>query len=149
MRFLLVHGAWHGAWCRERVVAALEERGQRAHAIDLPSHETDPTPAATVTLEDYVRAIGVALRARSGRSVLVSHSIGGIPKPAPSRPPRGLKLGINRQHLRRTPWSTISSALLHARQRLPASPVRSRARQGCARPINRSSPRRSFLPPSR
>jgi hypothetical protein len=23
MRFLLVHGAWHGAWCWERVVAAL------------------------------------------------------------------------------------------------------------------------------
>jgi hypothetical protein len=49
----------------------LEERGHRAHAIDLPGHEADPTPAATVTLKDYVRAIDAALRARGGRSVLV------------------------------------------------------------------------------
>lgn len=41
----------------------------RVHVIDLPDHEADPTPAATVTLEDYVRAIGAALRARGGRSV--------------------------------------------------------------------------------
>lgn len=51
---------------RFKVVAALEERGHRAHAIDLPGHEADSTPAATVTLEDYVRAIGAALRARGG-----------------------------------------------------------------------------------
>jgi hypothetical protein len=34
-----------------------------------PDHEADPTPAATVTLEDYMRAIGAALRAHGGRSV--------------------------------------------------------------------------------
>jgi len=52
---------------RFEVVAALEERGHRAHAIDLPGHEADSTPATTVTLEDYVRAIGAALRERGGR----------------------------------------------------------------------------------
>jgi hypothetical protein len=64
------------------VVAALED-------IDLPYHEADTTPAAMVILEDYVRAIGAALRARG--SVLVGHSIGDISKPAPSRPPCCLK----------------------------------------------------------
>jgi hypothetical protein len=36
-------------------------------ACALPGHEDDSTPAATVTLEDYARAIGAALRARGGR----------------------------------------------------------------------------------
>ncbi len=43
MRFLLVHGAWHGARCWERV-ADLEERRHRTHAIELPDHEADPMP---------------------------------------------------------------------------------------------------------
>jgi pimeloyl-ACP methyl ester carboxylesterase len=47
MRFLLVPGAWHCAWFWERVVAAREECGHPTHAVDLPGHEADPTPAAT------------------------------------------------------------------------------------------------------
>ena len=35
-QFLLVHGAFHGAWCWQKLVAELEKRGHRAKAIDLP-----------------------------------------------------------------------------------------------------------------
>ena len=41
--FALVHGAWHGAWCWEPVMAELERRGHRAVAVDLPCDD----PAAT------------------------------------------------------------------------------------------------------
>lgn len=77
-QFLLVHGAWHGAWCWEKVVPLLAEMGHAAAAIDLPGQGDDPTPAASVTVDDYVRAIGEALRSAGGRSVLVGHSMGGI-----------------------------------------------------------------------
>jgi pimeloyl-ACP methyl ester carboxylesterase len=33
--FLLVHGAWHGAWCWQRVLPLLFQEGHRAHAVTL------------------------------------------------------------------------------------------------------------------
>jgi len=33
--FGLIHGAWHGAWCWERLIPELERRGHRAVAVDL------------------------------------------------------------------------------------------------------------------
>ena len=34
--FALVHGAWHGAWCWEKVIPGLEAHGHRAVAMDMP-----------------------------------------------------------------------------------------------------------------
>ena len=36
-RVVLVHGAWHGAWCWDAVVQHLTERDIHAVAVDLPS----------------------------------------------------------------------------------------------------------------
>ena len=33
--FVLVHGAWHGAWCWRDVIASLGAAGHRAHAVTL------------------------------------------------------------------------------------------------------------------
>lgn len=33
--FVLVHGAWHGAWCWRRVIDALHKDGHRVHAVTL------------------------------------------------------------------------------------------------------------------
>src|SRR5665647_256470 len=33
--FVLVHGAWHGGWCWQRVMAALQQQGHRVHAVTL------------------------------------------------------------------------------------------------------------------
>jgi pimeloyl-ACP methyl ester carboxylesterase len=75
--FLLIHGAWHGAWCWHKVVARLRAHGHRVHAIDLPSHGIDSTAPAEVTLDDYVTRIGNALDGME-RPILVAHSMGGI-----------------------------------------------------------------------
>lgn len=75
-RFLLVHGACHGAWCWRDVLPRLTAAGHQAHAIDLPSHGDDPTPIADVTLEGYARAI---LDAIEEPVVLVGHSMAGFP----------------------------------------------------------------------
>lgn len=75
-RFLLVHGASHGAWCWRDVLPALRARGHEARAIDLPGHGDDRTPLTEVTLEAYVEAITDAL---DGPTVLVGHSMAGGP----------------------------------------------------------------------
>src|SRR5438105_714659 len=34
-QFVLVHGAWHGAWCWKRVVPLLRNAGHDVHAVTL------------------------------------------------------------------------------------------------------------------
>lgn len=75
--FVLVHGAWHGAWCWDRVVPLLEAAGHTVRAIDLPGHGRDRTPVAEVTLDAYRDRILEALGDRP--AVLVGHSMGGVP----------------------------------------------------------------------
>ncbi len=76
--FLLIHGAWHGAWCWYKVIPELRARGHRALAIDLPGHGVDRTALADVTLDAYARRVGEALHAFDEPAVLVGHSMGGI-----------------------------------------------------------------------
>ncbi len=76
--YLLVHGAWHGGWCWERVLPALERHGHAALAPDLPGHGKDPTPTREVTLPAYVGRVVRALDAAPEPVVLVGHSMGGV-----------------------------------------------------------------------
>jgi pimeloyl-ACP methyl ester carboxylesterase len=75
---LLVHGAWHGAWCWERVVPLLENAGRRVVAIDLPGLGADTTPPERVTLDAYAERICAALTDIGEPAVVVGHSMGGI-----------------------------------------------------------------------
>jgi pimeloyl-ACP methyl ester carboxylesterase len=79
--FALVHGAWHGAWCWERLTPELEARGHRVVAPDLPSDD----PAATFI--DYADVVVDAL-GREDNVVLVGHSLAGntVPLVAARRP---------------------------------------------------------------
>ncbi|HEV7861278.1 MAG TPA: alpha/beta hydrolase [Acidimicrobiia bacterium] len=69
--FGLIHGAWHGAWCWERLAAELERRGHRAVAVDLPCDD----PAATTM--DNAKLVADAL-GDAKDVVVVGHSLGGI-----------------------------------------------------------------------
>jgi pimeloyl-ACP methyl ester carboxylesterase len=75
--FVLVHGAWHGAWCWYRIVDALEQEGHRAIAIDLPGHGIDQSVIGDVSLEDMVERVGSRIEAIGEPVVLVGHSFGG------------------------------------------------------------------------
>ena len=75
--FVLVHGAWHGAWCWYRVVAALEAAGQRVTALDLPGAGIDPTPPASVTLQAQADRVIALLDTLDAPVILVGHSAGG------------------------------------------------------------------------
>jgi pimeloyl-ACP methyl ester carboxylesterase len=76
--FVLIHGAWHGAWCWEKVVGLLEAEGHRVVAPDLPGHGSDATPLSEVTLQRYADRICEVLALEAEPVVLVGHSMGGM-----------------------------------------------------------------------
>lgn len=73
--FVLVHGAWHGSWCWERVVPELEKRGHNALTVDLPIAD----PAAGI--DAYVEAVAEVLAEAGDDAVLVAHSLSGLIAP--------------------------------------------------------------------
>jgi pimeloyl-ACP methyl ester carboxylesterase len=76
--YLLVHGAWQGAWVWADTVDALTRRGIGARAFDLPGSGNDSTPAGDVSLDSYVQSIlRQAQELDDSEIVLVGHSMGG------------------------------------------------------------------------
>ena len=78
MKIHLVHGAWHGRWCWEKVTGKLEAQGYTVVARDLPGLGEDRTPAAEITLEKYTDAVCETLVTEDEPVLLVGHSMGGI-----------------------------------------------------------------------
>jgi pimeloyl-ACP methyl ester carboxylesterase len=76
--FVLVHGAWHGAWCWEKVIPLLSDVGHAVHAIDLPGLGEEQTPVKDVTLKSYVFAVNELINSIDQAVVLVGHSMGGM-----------------------------------------------------------------------
>jgi pimeloyl-ACP methyl ester carboxylesterase len=72
---VLVHGAWHGAWCWDRVVPLVQERGLQVVAVDLPGHGDDA--GALADLHGDAQRVRDVLDAGAGPVVLVGHSYGG------------------------------------------------------------------------
>lgn len=73
MRFMLIHGGFHGAWCWDRVVPQLEKLGHAAIALDLPGHGQ----RAAERPPNYRGRIQPILDALEPGDVLVGHSGGG------------------------------------------------------------------------
>jgi pimeloyl-ACP methyl ester carboxylesterase len=76
-RFVLVHGAFSGAWCWNRVAPGLRAAGHDVQTLDLPGSGDDPTPVAEVTLAAYGERVCEALAA-GPPALLVGHSMGGM-----------------------------------------------------------------------
>jgi pimeloyl-ACP methyl ester carboxylesterase len=92
--YVLIHGAWHGAWCWEKVIPLLEKEGHRVVAPDLPGHGKDKRPIADITLQAYTDRVCQILDEQSDPVVLVGHSMGGavITQTAEYRPEKISKL---------------------------------------------------------
>jgi pimeloyl-ACP methyl ester carboxylesterase len=76
--YVLVHGAFHGSWCWDKVAPLLLKRGFKVEAPDLPSHGKDKTPIRDVTLQRYVEKVCEVLDAQAEPAILVGHSMSGI-----------------------------------------------------------------------
>ena len=78
--FLLVHGAWHGAWCWQRVLPSLIRAGHRAHAVTLTGvGERAHLLRPDIGLDTHVQDVMSAMDAEEmNEVVLVVHSYAGM-----------------------------------------------------------------------
>ena len=84
--FGLVHGAYHGSWCWERLTPELERQGHRVLTVELPTE--DPQAGAA----EYAAVALTAFGGAGDDLVVVGQSLGGltIPLIAAARPVRRL-----------------------------------------------------------
>jgi pimeloyl-ACP methyl ester carboxylesterase len=89
--FLLIHGAWHGGWCWDRVVTLLEQQGHRVSAPTLAGLEQDRSDEVDgISLETHANDIVEAARSlRSPDLVVAGHSYAGFPLTAAADRLRG------------------------------------------------------------
>ena len=83
--YLLVHGAYGGAWCWRDLGAEFERRGVKWRAVDLPSSRIG-ADSSTNLVDDAVAVVAAATG--DGPYVLVGHSYGGavVAESAPQIP---------------------------------------------------------------
>ena len=78
--FVLVHGAWHGAWCWRRVSHALQQLGHGVHAVTLTGlGERAHLRSPAVTLETHIEDVRQLIDAEElSEVVLAVHSYAGM-----------------------------------------------------------------------
>ncbi|HJV59375.1 MAG TPA: alpha/beta hydrolase family protein [Albitalea sp.] len=78
--FVLVHGAWHGAWCWKRVLPRLWGAGHRAFAVTLSGvGERVHLQSPAITLDTHITDVASVIDAEEMRgAVLVGHSYAGV-----------------------------------------------------------------------
>jgi pimeloyl-ACP methyl ester carboxylesterase len=75
--FILIHGAWQGAWAWETIIPRLKACGHDAIAVDLPGNGHNLMPPAEVNLDSYAAHIVDIIDAKTTPIVMVGHSSGG------------------------------------------------------------------------
>ncbi len=80
---LLVHGAWHGAWCWDQgFMERLAARGHDVAAVSLRGHGNSdgrgPWAMRTHGIAGYVEDVARAASTMGGTPVVVGHSLGGF-----------------------------------------------------------------------
>src|SRR5271166_2611142 len=79
---VLVHGAWHGAFCWAAVINELGKHGDHTHAVDLPGNNGNPFERAKITLQTYVDSVVKFIETRDLHNVvLAGHSMAGLVMP--------------------------------------------------------------------
>ncbi|WP_372528949.1 alpha/beta fold hydrolase [Piscinibacter sp.] len=78
--FVLVHGAWQGAWCWKRVLPGLWAAGHRAFAVTLTGvGERAHLLSPAITLDTHIADVSAVIEAEELRdAVLVGHSYAGM-----------------------------------------------------------------------
>ncbi|MGO4444552.1 alpha/beta fold hydrolase [Mycobacterium sp. 2YAF39] len=69
--FALIHGAWHDAWCWERVTPLLEQAGHDVVAPDLPTED------GSADFDAYADVVTGSLQGCGDDVVVVAHSLAG------------------------------------------------------------------------
>lgn len=78
--FVLVHGAWHGAWCWKRIVPALWQAGHRVFTVTLSGvGERAHLLSPGIRLQTHIDDVAAVIEAEELQDVvLVGHSYSGM-----------------------------------------------------------------------
>ena len=78
--FVLVHGAWHGAWCWRRVIDQLQQQGHRACAVTLTGlGERAHLLSPAITLETHIEDLRQLIETEELSDVVLAvHSYAGM-----------------------------------------------------------------------
>jgi pimeloyl-ACP methyl ester carboxylesterase len=76
---LLVHGAWHGAWCWENFLPYFAEQGYEVHALSLRGHGNSEGREGIrwYSTQNYVADVAQVVNGLSPSPILIGHSMGG------------------------------------------------------------------------
>ena len=78
---LLVHGAWHGAWCwQETYLDYFAEAGHETWAMDLRGHgdSGNTKPFRFTTIGDYIKDVMDVIAEMPSAPIVIGHSMGGF-----------------------------------------------------------------------
>jgi pimeloyl-ACP methyl ester carboxylesterase len=73
---VLVHGAWHGSWCWQRVAPLIERSGISVRTVDLPSTSRQPPISADLSGDALV--VRKLIDELAGEVLVCGHSYGGM-----------------------------------------------------------------------
>ena len=77
---LLVHGAWHAAWCWKAFATELAEQGFEVHYFSLPGHggsRLNKPKLNQYALTDYVECLAAEIDRIQPKPIVIGHSMGG------------------------------------------------------------------------
>ena len=77
---LLLHGAWHGAWCWEEWSYYFSQLGYEVHTISLPDHGVTAGTKRHInlySLGDYAAFLGQEINKMKTTPIVIGHSMGG------------------------------------------------------------------------
>ena len=78
---LLVHGAWHGAWCwQDTYLDYFSDAGHETWAVDLRGHgdSGNSKPLRLTTIGDYIKDVITVIAAMPSVPIVIGHSMGGF-----------------------------------------------------------------------
>ena len=78
---LLLHGAWHGAWCWEgNYLDYFADAGHETWAMDLSDHGESgkKKPLRFTTVDDFLADIASVINAMPEPPIIIGHSMGGL-----------------------------------------------------------------------
>lgn len=75
--YILVHGAWEGAWSWQKTATELENAGHQVTAIDLPGSYGNEQTIPQVTMARYIETVAAVIQQLDHQVVLAGHSMAG------------------------------------------------------------------------